>query len=90
MSLGFVKKLLKQRKRLGHIRPLYERVGAKRKLTDEQVKKLIDLVEDRPDLTLEELRDRLSLDCTPQTVHNLLKKEGFTFKKNAQGQRTRP
>jgi len=89
VSLGFVKKLVKQRNKLGHIRPLYDRVGVKRKLTDDQIKELIELVEHRPDLTLEELRDQLELDCTPQTVHNILKKEGFSFKKNAPRQRAR-
>lgn len=89
VSLGLVKKLLKQRSKLGHIRPLYDRVGGRPKLSEGQVVELVSLVEGRPDLTLEELRDSLALDCTPQTVHNVLKREGFSFKKNAAGQRAR-
>lgn len=89
VSLGFVKKLVKQRNKLGHIRPLYDRVGAKRKLTEEKVAELISLVDERPDRTLEELRDLLEVDCTIQTIHNALKREGFSFKKNVTSQRTR-
>lgn len=42
---------------------------------------LIKLVKADPDATLVELRDRLSVTCTPAAISKVLRKLGFTFKK---------
>ena len=76
-----VEKLLKQRKKLGHIRPLYDRVGGKLKLSEAQHHELRKLVSEQPDMTLEELRSALKADCTIPTIHNALKRMGLTYKK---------
>ena len=39
------------------------------------------LVEDRPDLTLDEMRIGLGFDCSLPTIHLALTKMGFTYKK---------
>jgi len=47
------------------------------------------LVQEQPDATLEQLRERLGVGCSIVTIHNTLKRLGYRVKKNASGQRTR-
>jgi transposase len=46
-------------------------------------------VKDKPDLTLEEIREAFSKDCSLMAVHRELKRLGFRYKKNSEGIRTR-
>jgi len=55
----------------------------------EEAEQLAALVKDKPDLTLEEIRETLSKKCSLMAVHRELKRLGFRFKKNAEGVRTR-
>ena len=81
VSLGFVKKLLSQRKHLGTIESLYHRAGRKAKLEPEHGEALKSEVARKPDSTLEELKEALGLKCTPQAIDWVLKKMGLTYKK---------
>ena len=49
--------------------------------TDEEKERLMQLVKERPDLTLEQLRAMVGASCTIQTVHNTLRRLGFFLKK---------
>ena len=49
--------------------------------TDEEKKRLMLFVKERPDLTLEQLLVMVGKDCTIQTVHNTLRRLGFFLKK---------
>lgn len=53
----------------------------------EQVKVLIN---EKPDITLAEIRERLNKKCCIDAVHNMIKRLGLTFKKNSRAKRTRP
>ena len=53
------------------------------------IERLVALVEQTSDATLEQLRDALGVSCSTVTIHNVLKRLGYRFKKNATGQRTR-
>ena len=55
----------------------------------EEREKLVALIEKQPDLTLEEIRETLSKDCSLMAVHRELKRLNFRFKKNTEGIRTR-
>ena len=55
----------------------------------EEKERLAALVRDKPDLTLEEIREALSKDCSLMAVHRELKRLDFRFKKNSEGIRTR-
>jgi transposase len=90
VSLGLVKKLLSQRKRIGTIGSLYHRAGRKARLEPGHGERLKKQVAQKPDSTLGELREALGLKCTPQAIHWVLKKMGLTCKKNAPGQCTGP
>ena len=85
VSLGFVKKLLCQRMRTGQIGPRHHLSGRKPKITQEQRKALRELVAQKPDATLEEMKARLHLECTPQAIHYVLESMKLTYKKRRSG-----
>ncbi len=90
VSEGFVKKLLSQRKRLGHINPL-PKGGSQPKFQGELLQELKEFVESHPDATLEQIHEVFSdsVSCVLQTIHNTLKRLDFTYKKNSSCKRTR-
>ena len=85
VSLGMVKKLLQQRRRTGDIRPRFYRCGRKPKIVQIHRQKLRELLERKPDLTLEQLRQATALNCTLQAIHYVLAKMGLTYKKRLSG-----
>jgi Transposase and inactivated derivatives len=81
VSLGMVKKLLAQRERTGDLRARYRYCGRKAKLMPERGRELKELVAKEPDLTLEEIKQRLGLECTVAAIHWVLARMGLTYKK---------
>jgi transposase len=81
VSLGLVKKLLQQRRRLGDLRPQHHRAGRKPRLLESHRQRLRRLVAEKPDRTLRELREALGLDCALPTIHYALVALGLTYKK---------
>ena len=81
VSLGMVKKLLQQRRDTGEIAPLHHRSGRKPKILGHHRSRMRELLDERPDLTLEELRDAAGLGCTVQAIHYALADMGLTYKK---------
>ena len=59
VSLGWVEKLLRQRRRAGHIQPLGHRGGAPRRVDGPALEAIRATVAAQPDIALEELRLRL-------------------------------
>lgn len=56
--------------------------GHKREsFSEEEKERLIVLIKQRPDLTLEQIRSIMNQKCTIQTVHNTLRRLGFFLKK---------
>jgi transposase len=90
VSLGLVKKLLHQRRHTGNIAPLHHRSGRKPIILDSHRRELRDLVAKQPDLTLEEIRVRLGLECTIQAIHYVLADMGLTYKKRRSALRNNP
>jgi transposase len=81
VSLGMVKKLIQQRRHTGDIAPRHHRSGRKPIILDSHRRELRALVSKQPDLTLEEIRKRLGLECTIQAIHYVLADMGLTYKK---------
>ena len=81
VSLGMVKKLIQQRRHTGDIAPQHHRSGRKPIILDSHRRELRSLVSKQPDLTLEEIRARLGLECTIQAIHYVLADMGLTYKK---------
>ena len=85
VSVGMVKKLLQQRRRIGHIGPLHHRSGRKPMIVDSHHRQMRALLNRKPDLTLKELRTAVGLDCTLPALHYVLKRMGLTYKKRRSG-----
>jgi transposase len=81
VSLGMVKKLLGQRKVTGDIAARHHRSGRKPKITTAHKEELRRRVADRPDITLEELRDVIGVSCSLPAIHYVLSKMGRSYKK---------
>ena len=81
VSLGFVKKLLCQRKRTGKIEPKHHNSGRRPTITQEQRKALRELLVRKPDATLEQMKAELAMPCTPQAIHYVLESMELTYKK---------
>ena len=81
VSLGLVKKLLQQRRRINDLRPQHYRSGRKPGHVARQQDQLRTLVHQKPDLTLKELRAAAGLQCTLPAIHYVLIRLGLTYKK---------
>ena len=85
VSLGMVKKLLQQRRRLGDIRPQHHRSGCKPRIAASHQHQLRTLLAKKPDLTLKELRAATGLACTLPAIHYVLVRLGLTYKERRSG-----
>lgn len=92
VSVGMVKKLLQRRRHTGDIGPRYHRCGRKPGPVAAQRQTFRQLLDRKPDLTLEQLRQATGLHCTLPAIHYVLEKMGLTYKKrrSAPGSRTGP
>jgi transposase len=84
----WVYKLVKQRQETGSIAPLYGKPGPKPKL-EGHFDELRALVEQRPDATLDELRQLLSIQVCLTTVWKALEELRITLKKSPESLRAR-
>ena len=89
VSLGMVKKLLQQRRRLGDIRPQHHRSGSKPRIGPVYQEQMQRLLAKKPDLTLKELRAATGLACTLPAIHYVLARLGLTCKKRRSGPASR-
>jgi transposase len=81
VSLGMVKKLLQQRRRIGDIGPRHHCSGRKPMIVAAHHRQMRTLLSRQPDLTLKELRAAVALNCTLPAIHYALQKMGLTYKK---------
>ncbi len=81
---SYIYKLLRQRRNLGHIAPL-PHGGAPLKLHDKALNTLTELVEQEPDLTLDELRlqlrKKIKINVSVSTIWYGLEKRDWSVKK---------
>lgn len=89
VSLGMVKKLLQQRRRLGEIRAQHHRAGRKPRILPSHRLQLRRALAVKPDLTLAELRAATGVVCTLPAIHYVLADMGLTFKKRRSGRPSR-
>lgn len=92
VSLGMVKKLLQQRRRTGNIAARHRYSGRKPMIVDNHRHKMRLLLNNKPDLTLKELRQAVRLKCSLPAIHYVLARMGLTYKKRHSGppNRTEP
>jgi transposase len=82
VSSRWVSKLRQQRSETGEIAPRRGKTGPKPKLAG-HLDQLLELVQQQPDATLSELRERLGVPVSLATVWWTLKKLGLTLKKSS-------
>jgi transposase len=82
VSESWVRNLKRRRRETGEIGPRKQRTSHATKL-DEQLDRLRQLVEERPDATLLELRDQLGVQVAPATIWRALRRLQLTFKKKS-------
>jgi len=80
VSVGWIRKLKRFRRETGSFAARQQRVSHATKL-DEQLPRLQQLVEERPDATLREIREALGVSVALGTIWRALRRLQFTFKK---------
>ena len=55
----------------------------------EECERLAKLIQERPDITLAEIKEYFSKTCSLMSIHRTLSRLGLRYKKNSQGKRTR-
>src|SRR3954463_10484617 len=83
VSLSFVVRLLQRYRRTGSLQPAPHAGGPAAKFDPPAVERLLQLVRDQPDATLDELRQRLGVRCHLSTIARVLKECRITRKKKA-------
>lgn len=86
VSRSWARRLKQCRRETGRTTPL-PRGGATVIKIDMQ--RLTELVQEQPDATMLELRDRLGVQCTESAICRALKRSGLTFKKRRSTPRNR-
>jgi transposase len=89
VGLWWIHKLKRQRDKLGSLAPRKGKVGKPRRIGTEALNRLVQYVDAHPDATLEQIHKKLGTRCTTVTIHNTLRRLGYSYKKNSTGQRTR-
>ena len=83
VSPSWVRRLKQRRRELGTIEPLPGRYGRPPKLTEGHLRRLSALVEQHPDATLRELRERLDIPVDLSNICRALQRLKITFKKKS-------
>lgn len=85
VAKSFVQKILKQFQETGDVRAKKRGGSPPRKLNDEQVVKLVEIIEENNDATLEEigvlLKEKTNVKVSATTIWNISKKFNYSFKK---------
>jgi len=83
VSPSWVRRLKQRRRELGTIEPLPGRYGRPWKFSEEDLRRLRELVEAHPDATLRELRETLQVDAALSTLCCALRRMKLSFKKKS-------
>ena len=82
VSTSWIRRLLQRRRETGSFAALPGGRGPEPMLTEAKRERLAKAINDKPDLTLEQLKKRCRLACCKSTIHNALKAMGISYKKN--------
>ena len=84
VSTSWIRKLLQRRRRTGSLEPSPCTQGRKAAFGSSDLEQLNNFVREKPDSTLEEIREYFSakVNCSIVAVHNTLKRLGWRYKKN--------
>jgi transposase len=81
-SEAWVRRLIQRRRQDGTLSPRPLKPPDNRKLKDKELAELARLIEESPDLTLQELADRLAIKVSLATVHRATRRLKLPLKKS--------
>ncbi len=83
VSIRTVYRLVRQKKETGSVTLRISQRGRKPVLTTEDKEKIRQCVDEKPDITINEIREQLSLSASYSTVERAIEKMGYTLKKKS-------
>lgn len=79
ISLGMVKKLLQQRRATDNIADRREFTGRPPIILEKHRQRMAELLNESPEMTLFQLKNKLRICCTLPAIHRVLKTMGLTY-----------
>lgn len=89
VSVRFIYSLLRLFRMTGSYEAKKNSGGAPRKISSEDEEKIRQFIEEKSDLTLEEIKEQGNLEVSVSTIHRAIKRMKITLKKNALSSRTK-
>lgn len=83
VSRSTVYRLVKQKRDTGSVELQTSKRGRKTVLSDEDIKNIDDAVQERPDITIEEIIEKLDLHVGLETVRKTIIELGYVYKKKS-------
>ncbi len=83
VSIRTVYRLVKQKQETGSVALRTSQRGRKPVLTAEEKEKICQCVDEKPDSTVNEIREKLGLSASYSTVERVIEEMGYTWKKKS-------
>ena len=83
VSKSSVYRLVAQKRKTGSVELQVSKRGRKAILSEEDKEKIAQLIDERPDITIDEIRETLSLKASYATVDRAVLEMGYTYKKKS-------
>ena len=83
ISKSSVYRLVAQKRKTGSVELQVNKRGRKPILSEEDKQKIAQLIDEQPDITIDEIRETLSLRASYATVDRAVRKMGYTYKKKS-------
>ena len=83
ISKSSVYRLVAQKRKTGSVELQVSKRGRKPILSEEDKQKIAQLIDEQPDITIDEIRETLSLRASYATVDRAVRKMGYTYKKKS-------
>ena len=83
ISINSVNRIIRQKKRTGSCELKTYNCGRKSILTETNLKHISELIDAQPDITIDEIIEKLCLKATNETVRKAVVKMGYVYKKKS-------
>ena len=81
VHVSTIRRIAKLKKETGTVKPLTERCGRKALLSEENIRDIDRLIEEQNDITVHEIRVKLNLPVSDETVRRAVVRLGHRYKK---------
>ena len=83
ISINSVNRIIRQKKRTGSCELKTHNSGRKPILTETDLKNISELIDEQPDITINEIIEKLNLKAVNETVRKAVVKMGYVYKKKS-------